>query len=328
MLDYAPAELTGLVALARQLKAHQAQHSADVLRGRILGMLFFNASLRTRVSFEAAMLRHGGHAIALNVGGDTWQLEHRDGVIMDGDRAEHVREAAPVLSRYCDLLGVRTFARLQNAAEDAADAVIRSFAQFATVPVVNMESATEHPCQALADRITMEEKLGHTQKRRFVLTWAPQVKPLPMAVPHSAILAAASAGMEVTIAHPPAYDLNPPIVDQARKWCIEAGTDLFVTHDQRDACRRADVVYVKSWGAPPYYGKAEEQKEDFRRYANWMVDAGHLGGMEAWLMHCLPVRRNVVMTDAALNDPRCIVVDQAENRLWAQAAILIKLLTR
>jgi N-acetylornithine carbamoyltransferase len=323
MLDYTPTELTGLVGLAGALKAGAAR---DELRGQVLGMLFFNSSLRTRTSFEAVMFRYGGHAICLNVGADTWKLEHRDGVVMDGERAEHIKEAAPVLSRYCDLLGVRTFAGLNDAAEDAADAVIHSFARHATVPVVNMESAMEHPCQALADRMTIEEKLGHARGRRFVLSWAPQVKPLPMAVPHSAVLAAASAGMHVTIAHPPGYELNARVLEHAKNWCSAAGTTLAVTDEQRAACRTADVLYVKSWGAVQFYGAADAQRDSFQRHRSWMVDAPLLPGRESIFMHCLPVRRNVVMTDAALDDRRCVVVDQAENRLWAQAAILHSLM--
>src|SRR5262249_36788014 len=154
----------------------------------------------------------------LNVGGDTWQLEHRDGVRMDADRAEHVKEAAPVLSRYCDLLAVRTFAQLKDPADDAADSLIKAFARYATVPGVNMESAMEHPCQGLADWMTIDERLGGTRERNLVLTWAPQAKGVPMAVPHSVALSAAAAGMNVTIAHPPGYTLNAGIVDRASSW--------------------------------------------------------------------------------------------------------------
>lgn len=334
MVDYDPAELAALIGAARQIKRDAgsgaisaATHPAAALRGKILGMVFFNPSLRTRASFEAAMLRFGGHAICLNVGGDTWNLEYRDGVVMNADKAEHVREAAPVLSRYCDALAVRTFAGLKDAAEDAADALIRAFARHATVPLLNMESAMEHPCQGLADWMTIDERFGSTRGRRFTLTWAPQAKAVPMAVPHSAALAAAAAGMEVTIAHPPGYELNQSILDQARSWCAAAGTRLNVTHDQSAACAAADVVYVKSWGSPAFYGKPAEQAESFRQHADWMVDARHLRQPQTILMHCLPVRRNVVISDAALDDPRCVVVDQAENRLWTQVAVLANVLS-
>lgn len=325
MLDYDPRELAELVALARRFKAGKATEEAAVLRNRILTLVFFNPSLRTRTSFEAAMLRYGGHSICLNVGGDTWKLEHRDGVVMDGECSEHVKEAAPVLSRYGDLLAVRTFAAMKDAAEDAEDRVLRSFGRYATVPVINMESASEHPCQGLADWQTMDEKLNGTRGRRFTLTWAPQAKGLPMAVPHSAVLSAAAAGMHITVAHPPGYELNGAILDRVQSWCAAAGTSFSVTHEQRAACRSADVVYVKSWGSTALYGNAEAQRASFRQHADWMVDTGHLGP-QTLLMHCLPVRRNVVISDAALDDRRSIVVDEAENRMWAQAAILSHLL--
>lgn len=328
LADHNPEQLAELTALARAIKSAAAgeRSAAARLRGRIMGMVFFNPSLRTRVSFESVMFRFGGHAICLSVGGDAWKLEHRDGVVMDGDAAEHVKEAAPVLSRYCDVLGVRTFAALRTQAEDAADAVLAAFARWATVPVVNMESAVSHPCQGLADRLTIEEKVGDPRGRRFALTWAPHVKPLPMAVPHSALLAAASAGMDVTLTHPGGYDLDPGVLAAATRWCEAAGAKLNVTDDQKAACEGADVVYVKSWGSAALYGKAEAQRADFQRHADWTVDVKHLTRPTTILMHCLPVRRNVVIRDAALDDPRCVVVDQAENRMWAQAAILSRLL--
>ncbi|MFO0839276.1 MAG: N-acetylornithine carbamoyltransferase [Phycisphaerae bacterium] len=329
MFDYQPVELARLVAFARRVKAGEADAVAKAraaIGGRILGMVFFNPSLRTRVSFEAGMIRFGGNAVSLSVGGDAWKLEHRDGAVMDGDAAEHIKEAAPVLARYCDVLGVRTFAGLKNAAEDAADALIRAFARYSTVPVVNLESAVEHPCQGLADWMTFDERFGAARGREFTVTWAPQAKPTPMAVPHSAILSAAAAGTNVTLAHPPGYELNASILDRAKSWCAASGASFTVTHDQRAACAAADVLYVKSWGSPAFYGKPDEQKASFREHAAWMVRREHLRKPTTILMHCLPVRRNVVIADDALDDPRCVVVDQAENRMWAQAAILVKLL--
>ena len=317
--DFEPQELAELVRTACRLKRGEIRAAA--LRERILTLVFFNPSLRTRTSFEAAMLRYGGHTICLNVGGDAWKLEHRDGVVMDSAAAEHVREAAPVLSRYGDALAVRTFAALRDPAEDAGDHILRSFARFATVPVINMESAVEHPCQGLADWMTIDEKLNDPRGRHFVLTWAPHVKGLPLAVPHSAVLAAAAAGMHVTIAHPPGYELDADVLDRAAGWCTAAGREFKITHEQHPACTAADVVYVKSWGATRMYGDATAQTESFRQHADWTVTRAHLAA-EAILMHCLPVRRNVVIADAALDDPRSVVVDQAENRMWTQAAIL------
>lgn len=324
LADYTPRELADLVTLGARIKRGAAEAETHALRGRGLVMVFFNPSLRTRTSFEAGMARFGGHAICLSVGGDTWQLEYRDGVVMDGAAAEHVREAAPVLSRYGDLLAVRTFAGLKDAAEDARDGVLRAFAAHATVPVINMESAIDHPCQGLADWLTMREKLGDTAGKRFTLRWAPQVKGLPLAVPHAALLAAGAAGMEVTIAHPPGYELNEDVLATARRWCQQAGTSLRVVNE-READRSSDVLYVKSWGAAGMYGDAERQRASFAEHRAWMVTRENLGA-QTRLMHCLPVRRNVVVADDALDDPRCIVVDQAENRLWAQVAIMARLL--
>lgn len=327
MLEYEPAEMAELVALARKIKSGDAQSARAALQDRILATVFFNPSLRTRASFDAAMLRHGGHTICLNVGGDSWKLEHRDGVVMDGDCSEHIKEAAPVLSRYGDALAVRSFARLQSAAEDARDEVLRGFARYATVPVVNMESATEHPCQGLGDWMTMAEQLDDLKGKRFVLSWAPHVKALPMAVPHSALLSAAAAGMRVTIAHPPGYELHAGMLDRAASWCADAGASLEVVTDQQAATREADIVYVKSWGAPKFYGNADKQRADFAKHADWQITPQHLGP-QSRVMHCLPVRRNVVIADAVLDSPQSVVIDQAENRLWAQTAILTRLLSK
>ena len=217
---------------------------------------------------------------------------------------------------------------MNDAAEDAADPVLRGFADHAGVPVVSLESAVEHPCQGLADQMTLVEKIQSLRDKRFVLTWAPQVRGLPMAVSHSAILAGAAAGMNVTIAHPPGYELGADYVEAARRWCRAAGTSLTITDDQQGACGEADAIYVKSWGSPSLYGNADAQAASFREHASWMVGPQHLHKPTTILMHCLPVRRNVVIADAALDDPRCVVVNEAENRLWAQAAVLCQLLTK
>lgn len=310
MLDWDRDALMGLAGRALELK--RGAHT-DTLRDKILAMVYFNPSLRTRASFEAAMARFGGHAITLSVGGDMWSLEFRDGAVMDGKAAEHIKEAAPVLSRYADALGVRCFAGMQSVAEDANDETIKAFGKHATVPVVNLESAVEHPCQSLADMATMVERLGNPRGKRFVLTWAPQVNATPMAVPHSAVLAAKNLGMEVIIARPDGYGLLPTYAD---------GADT--TTDQVSACKTADVVYVKSWGSAQFYGDIEAQKADFVKLADWLVTPAHLGE-NSILLHCLPVRRNVVVADAVLDGPHSVVVDQAENRMWAQAAILEEL---
>lgn len=325
-LDHEPAGLEQLVQLAQRIKRGDTSEHRTALAGRTLVMVFFNPSLRTRTSFEAAMLRSGGHAICLSVGGDAWKIETRDGVRMDGDCAEHIREGAPVLGRYGDFVAVRTFAGMKDAAEDARDPVIRAFERLTGRPVINMESASEHPCQGLADWLTLRELLGETRGRRFVLSWAPHIKPLPLAVSHSALLAAAAAGMQITIAHPPGYDLNPRIVETASQWSRANGGAVAISHSQ-DCCRDADAVYVKSWGSPRLYGNAAAQQNELAAFASWMATPDHLGPRTR-LLHCLPVRRDVEVAAAALDDPRSAVVDQAENRMWAQLAILTRLAAR
>ncbi|MGH8363121.1 MAG: N-acetylornithine carbamoyltransferase, partial [Gammaproteobacteria bacterium] len=185
------------------------------LRDRLLGMVFFNPSLRTRASFEAAMLRGGGHAIVLEVGSGVWKLEDRAGAVMDADKPEHIREAIPVLGRYADALAVRTFAALADDDTDAADPVINAFRELAGVPVISMESAREHPCQGLADLLTVREQFGKTRGLPVTLVWAPHIKPLPKAVPHSFLLTAAAAGCEVRVAHPPGFDLQRGVLEEA-----------------------------------------------------------------------------------------------------------------
>jgi N-acetylornithine carbamoyltransferase len=291
----------------------KAQPSATHLAGRILGMVFFNPSLRTRASFEAVMVRGGGSAIVLEVGNGVWKLEDRDGVAMDGDRAEHVREAVPVLARYCDALAVRTFSAGVSDADDEADPVINAFRRFSTVPVVSMESAREHPCQGLADLLTVRERFGATRGTPVTLTWAPHVKPLPKAVPDSFLLTAAAAGCEVRVAHPKGFELPESVQHEAARYARESGGSVGYTHDQHAAIAGTRVVYAKAWGGP---GDASLK--------DWMPTPAHFerAAKDAVLMHCLPVRRDVEVAAALLDSARSAVVDEAENRFHAQRALL------
>lgn len=321
MLESRGEALRSLVSRAGEIKGGSA---TNALRGKVMTALYFNPSLRTRASFESGLARFGGHCVSLSPGSDTWAFEWREGTVMDGREAEHLAEAVRVLCRYSDCLGVRSFAGLRDAAEDAREEVLRAFVKYASVPVVNLESATEHPCQALADMLTIAEKLDAPRGRHFVLRWAPHIKPLPLAVPHSAALAAATLGMRVTIVHPEGYELAPNVMARVRELCEESGSECQVAHEYRDADSSAEVLYVKSWGSPSLYGKSDAQTEDFTRLAGWRVDCLN---SEVLLMHCLPVRRNVVIADAVLDSAQSIVIDQAENRLWAQVAILEHLLS-
>lgn len=287
------------------------------LEGRLLGMLFFNPSLRTRASFEAVMLRGGGNAIVLDAG-NTWKVEDRPGAVMDGNRPEHLKEAVPVLSRYVDALAVRTFAAGLNDDADHEDRIIRAFEEYATVPVVSMESAREHPCQGLADVMTIEEQFGSAKGFPVALTWAPHIKPLPKAVPNSFLLSAAARGCEIRVAHPPGFELHSGVIAEAQQYAAATGGSISFTHDQAEALRGARVVYAKAWGPAT---AAHLPAEAVRQHADWMLTPEDLANGAAFL-HCLPVRRNVEIADAVLDGPQSRVLDQAENRFHVQRALL------
>jgi N-acetylornithine carbamoyltransferase len=316
--DHSPEDILELVHKGLAIKNRQIIPSN--IAGKTLGMLFFNPSLRTRVSFEMAMHRYGGKAIPLSAGGDLWNLEFQEGAVMDGSSVEHVKEGARVLSRYVDAIGVRSFAMLKTLEEDLQDTIIRSFDRYSTVPVVSMESAIEHPAQALADMMTIRERHGQ-EKVKFVLTWAPHVKPLPMAVGHSALLAAAHLGLDITIAHPKGFDLAPSYVQQASDIAALQGGSVEISFDQQKALKGATVVYAKNWAPVSFYGKTIGISKLHQEFKQWMPTAKSLADTKT-LLHCLPVRRNVEVADSALDSPIAAIIDQAENRMWAQAALL------
>ena len=242
---------------------------------------------------------------------------------MNGDRAEHVQEAAPVLSRFVDVLGVRAFAQGGGDEEDEADALIRAFRRWATVPVVSMESAREHPCQGLADVLTLRERFGTTKKLKVALTWAPHIKPLPKAVPHSFLLSAAAAGCEVRVAHPPGFELHPSVRAQAEHLASAAGGSVRFTHDQEGAIDGARAVCAKSWG-PATARTSLEGPGLLSAHGGWMPTMRTLGAAasDSVFLHCLPVRRNVEVADDVLDSPKSLVIEQAENRFHVQRALL------
>ena len=290
-----------------------------IFSGRILGMLFFNPSLRTRASFEAAMLRQGGHAIVIDVNSGSWKLETADGAVMDGDRPEHIREAIPVLGGYVDALAVRCFAD-GNPAVDVQDQLMHSIRAHSLVPVVSMESAREHPCQGLADMLTIREHCGELAGRKVTLSWAPHIKPLPQAVPNSFLLSAAASGCEIAVAHPPGLELQDEVLSEAQQLAKQCGARISFSNDQQAACADADVVYAKSWGGATDLDFAELA----RQHSGWQVTRSLLeaGNVRSKLMHCLPVRRNVVLSDDALDSELSLVVPQAHNRLHVQRSLL------
>lgn len=318
--EFEAAQVDRLVGRALELRAGAAPKKRP---GKALGLFFLNPSLRTQASFQRAAGKLGLDLVQLS-GGSVWGLETRDGVVMDGAAAEHVREAAAVLGRYVDVLGVRAFPAGRSLAEDLADPVMNAFHAHAGVPVINMESALWHPCQALADRVTLEQ-IGAPRRGRFVLCWAWHPKPLPHAVPNSALCMAAQRGMEVVVTHPPGLALHAGALAEASRLAAASDGSVTVTEDRAAALAGATVVYAKSWGALPAWGDAEAEAALRAPFRDWCVQPDWLVP-GARLMHCLPVRRNVVVADAVLDSPASIVIDQAENRLHAQIALLEEML--
>jgi len=323
--DWTREELEGLLDAALRLK--RGEDRARPLEGRSVGLVFFNPSLRTRASMQVGIYELGGNAVVLEPGGTSWTLEHREGVVMDGDKTEHVAEFVRVLGRYCAAIGVRTFAALRDWKEERRDPVLAAFAKYSEVPIINLESAMHHPCQAAADMLTVREKLGSGRKR-VLMTWAWHPKPLPMAVPNSFALAAAQMGHDLTIAHPPGYELDEELMAEINGRAFDAGATVSVTHDVEEAFDGAQVVYAKSWGSREFYGSPQDDVEERAPYRReWIVDAAKMRRTDGGLfMHCLPVRRNCIVTDEVIDSPASVVVDEAENRLHVQKAILTRLL--
>jgi N-acetylornithine carbamoyltransferase len=319
--DWTRDDLERLLEAAARFK--RGEDSSRPLAGKSVALVFFNPSLRTRASMQVGIYELGGNPVVLEPGGTSWTLEHRDGVVMDADKTEHVAEFVRVLGRYCAGIGVRTFAALEDWKEERRDPILAAFARHSEVPIINLESAMHHPCQALADMLTIREKLG-AERKRVLLTWAWHPKPLPMAVPNSFALAAAQMGHELTIAHPPGYELDDELVGQLNEQAFDAGTTVNVTDDVDAAFDGAEVVYAKSWGSKMFYGSPAEDVEARAEYrARWIVDEAKMQRTRGGLfMHCLPVRRNVIVTDGVIDSAASVVIDEAENRLHAQKAVM------
>lgn len=326
MEDWSPEAIDALLALAVRIKRGEVMGG---LEGKVLAMIFMDPSLRTRSSMETAMFLHGGHALALEPGKGSWALETELDTVMDGATVEHIIEAARVLSRYANALAVRSFPKGTDWVAERLDATIRNFARYATVPVINLESSRRHPCQGLADALTLQEKLGETVGKRFVLQWAWHPKALPTAVPASAAIAAAHLGMEVVIARPEGYDLDPDDYAAIEALATSRGGSMRVTDDVDGAIAGAHAVYPKSWGALPAFGhpEAEQTFRDGKR--DWRLTQARMdstAGGKGIAMHCLPVRRNVEIDAAVLDGRHSVVIDQAENRLHVQRAILLEII--
>ncbi|MFT5860608.1 MAG: N-succinyl-L-ornithine transcarbamylase [Flavobacteriaceae bacterium] len=278
-------------------------------KNKTLGLLFFNPSLRTRMSTQKAAMNLGMNVIVMNLNSEGWKLEFEDGSTMDSDSQEHIREAAAVVSQYCDIIGVRTFPSLKNREEDYAEEILNGFVKHASVPIISLESATRHPLQSLADMMTIEEHKTK-KKPKVVLSWAPHPKALPQAVANSFVEWAKKGVFELVVANPIGFDLEASITDGVQ-----------VIHNQEEAFKDADFIYAKNWSSYEDYGKIGENLND------WMIRPERMAKTkDAQFMHCLPVRRNVVVHDDVIDSENSLVIQQAENRIYAAQAILFKLL--
>ena len=300
-----------VAALVAEARGHKADPFAfeTLGRRRTIGLVFFNSSLRTRLSTQRAAQNLGMQVIVLNTGHDAWQLEFADGTVMDGRSAEHIREAAAVLGEYCDIIGVRAFPSLKDREADEREEVIASMVRYSGKPVVSLESATRHPLQSLADCMTVDE-LRPIARPKVVLTWAPHPRALPQAVPNSFVEWMRRYDVDLVVTHPEGYELSSAFVG-----------DTTIVHDQAEAFEGAHFIYAKNWSSYSQYGQL------LRGDAEWMVTAEKMAATaDAKFMHCLPVRRNVVVEDAVLDSAASVVIRQAGNRIWSAQAVLKRML--
>ena len=303
-------DLRAAVAEALEIKRDRFAYS-ELGRNRTLLMIFFNSSLRTRLSTQKAAMNLGMNVMVLDVNQGAWKLETERGVVMDGDKAEHLLEAIPVMASYCDLIGVRSFAQLKDKAEDYEERVIEQFIRYSGCPVFSMEAATRHPLQSFADLITIEEHKT-TERPKIVMTWAPHPKALPQAVPNSFAEWINATDYEFVITHPEGYELDPKFVGRAK-----------VEYDQRKAFEGADFIYAKNWSAyaDPNYGQVISTDRD------WTVDSEKMAlTNNAYFMHCLPVRRNMIVTDEVIESERSLVIPEAANREISAEVVIKRLL--
>ncbi|HME39724.1 MAG TPA: N-acetylornithine carbamoyltransferase [Steroidobacteraceae bacterium] len=324
LADFSREQILDLLKLAQSL---QDKPDPKALAGKILGLVFFNPSLRTLASFQAGMARLGGSSFVITPGQGTWQMETRLNAIMNGAAAEHIREGIPVLASYCDALGVRAFAEGKNLEADLDETLFGMIDDLCDKPLINMESAMNHPTQALADWRTLDE-LEVPRRAKFVLSWVYHPKALPLAVPAATVQMAAMRGMEVVVLRPDGFALPPRIMESASLAAAVAGGSLTETSDRAAALAGASVLYAKEWGTTAYYGDTEADSRLRADLSDWCVRERWFTGArpDAKLMHCLPVRRNVAVADEVLDGPRAVVKRGAFNRMVVQMAVLHRLL--
>lgn len=325
LADFTSEEIESLLELAHRL---HVKPEPRALEGKVLSLLFLSPSLRTLASFQAGMVRLGGGSFVISPEMSIHGLESRQGIVMDGVAAEHVREAVPVIASYGDAIGIRAFAQRLSLADDLADREFQELASLADKPMINMESAIGHPCQSLADWKTMNELGIPAQGGRFVLSWAYHPKALPLAVPSSTVHMAAQRGMDVVVLRPEGFELPEPVMDKARAAAAASGGRVTETTDRREAMEGAHVIYAKSWSSTRHYTDRLGDQALREGLIDWCVDEPWFDNArdDCRFMHCLPVRRGVVVADRILDGPRSVVIQEAHNRMLVQMAVLYRML--
>jgi N-acetylornithine carbamoyltransferase len=321
---FSPEELRDVIGKARAMKA---EGFGMPLQGRALAMVFFNPSLRTRASFAIAFSSLGGTVIDLAAGRDIWDLELREGAVMAGSAEEHVKDAARVLSEYADAIAIRALARHDDWAMERRDLVLVSFQKHSAVPIFNMESVLEHPCQAWGDALTLEEEFGDVRGKKLALTWVYAPNARPLAVPHAAATVAAKLGMQLTICHPEGYELDHGVVETVQRAARESGGTVRFTHDMADAVSGAHAVYAASWGSTNLHGRPDEERHLRSRHTDRRVTTELMARTQSGrFLHAMPVRRNIEADDAVIDAPQSLVIRQAGNRLHIQRALFAEVL--
>jgi len=323
--DFTGEEIRALLDLANRLDAHP---EPQALQGKVLSLLFLSPSLRTLASFQAAMTRLGGGSFVISPDMSIHGLETRPGIVMDGVAAEHINEAVPVIASYGDAIGIRAFAERKDLARDMAETEFNSLVKLIDTPWINMESAMHHPCQNLADWKTLDDLGIPANGGKFVLSWAFHPKALPLAVPSSTLYTAARRGMDVTVLRPEGFELPEPVMHRARAAADAAGGSVHESDDRAEAMEGAHVIYAKSWSSTRHYGDRINDEKLRNELVDWCVDDSWFGNAreDCRFMHCLPVRRGVVVSDAVLDGPRSVVIHEARNRMLAQMAVLHQML--
>ena len=325
LADFSNDEIQALLELANRLDAHP---EPEALRGKVLSLLFLSPSLRTLASFQAAMTRLGGGSFVISPDMSIHGLETRPGIVMDGAAAEHIREAVPVIASYGDAIGIRAFAERKNLETDMAEQEFTSLIDLIDTPYINMESAMNHPCQNLADWKTMDDLKIPAKGGKFVLSWAYHPKALPLAVPASTLYMAAKRGMDVTVLRPDGFALPDALMSKASAAAEANGGSVIESDDRKEAMEGAHVIYAKSWSSTRHYGDRLQDQELRNELVDWCVDEPWFENArsDCRFMHCLPVRRGVVVSEPVLDGPRSVVIPEARNRMLAQMAVLHQML--